>query len=123
MSDVPPPPQQPPWGGPPGPPPGPAYPGSPNYPGYGYVPPKNNSNAIAALCCAIGAWMVCPIVPAIVALVLANNAEREIKASGGTQTGEGLAQAAKIVSWIHLALIGAVIVLFVLIAVVGSSSQ
>lgn len=111
MTGVPPPPL------PPGPPPSgpPPFAGGPAGPSYGYVAPQNNGNAIAALCCAIGAWMVCPIVLAIIALVLAANAEREIALSRGAQAGEGLVQAARIVSWIHLCLMSLIVVGVILV--------
>lgn len=112
MTDVPPPPPRPP-ASPSGPPP---FGAGPHGGGYGYaLPPRNNGNAIAALCCAIGAWLVCPIVPAIIALVLAANAEREIALSRGAQTGEGLVQAARIVSWIHLGLMSLIVIGLVLL--------
>ena len=75
--------------------------------------------AIGALACAIGAFLVCPLIPAIVALVLAHNSDQKIKASGGRLTGEGLNTAARIVSWIHLGLFAFGIVIIVIIAAAG----
>jgi hypothetical protein len=49
-------------------------------------------------------FVVCPLIPAIVALVLASSADAEIRASGGRLTGEGLNKAAKIISWINIGL-------------------
>ncbi len=63
-----------------GPPPG--YSPPPGY-GYGYpAPPSTEGNAIAALILAIASFLVCPVIPAIIALVLAGSAKRNILASG-----------------------------------------
>ncbi len=75
-------------------------------PGYG-VPqtpqPQTNNNAIIALVLAIVSWAVCPIIAAIVALVFASKASKEIEQSGGWQTGGGFVTAAKIIAWINIA--------------------
>ena len=85
-------------------------------PAYGPVPQTSNS-AIVALILAIGAWIICPIIPAIVALVFANKADKEIAAGNGWVTGGGLVLASKIVAWINIGLYGALIAigLFVLL--------
>lgn len=85
-------------------------------PVYGPLPQTSNS-AIVALILAIGAWLVCPIIPAIVALVFANKADKEIAAGNGWVTGGGLVLASKIVAWINIGLYGALIAigLFVLL--------
>ena len=57
-----------------------------------------------ALVLAILSFVVCPVLPAIVALVLASSADQEIRASGGRISGQGLSKAAKIISWINLGL-------------------
>jgi hypothetical protein len=56
------------------------------------------------------------VVAAIVALVLASSANREIRESGGWVTGDGLVTAAKILAWIHLALFVMALLVFILIA-------
>ena len=118
--------------------PPPAYPDAggayppPAYPGYrvtaapapGYAPaPQTSSNAVIALILAIVSWAVCPIIPAIVALVLANSAAKEIDASGGRIQGSGLVTASRIVSWVNIGLWAAVTVIgvffVVLVAVAG----
>jgi hypothetical protein len=60
--------------------------------------------AVGALICAIGAYVVCPVVLAVVALVLAQNARNHIDAAGGRLTGTGLVTAARVIAWLHLAL-------------------
>jgi hypothetical protein len=105
--------------------PPPAYP-APGYPAPA-VGPQTSSNAIIALILAIVSWAVCPIVPAVVALVLASNAQKEITASGGRIQGGGLVTAAKIVSWVNIGLWAAVLVVgvffLVLFAVAGGMSE
>lgn len=108
----------------------PAYP--PAYPppyvqAYGQpsgVSPTTSSNAIVAIILAITSWLVCPIVPAIVALVFAARADREVRASGGTIQGGGLSTAAKVVSWINIGIFVAVmlmaIVFFIVAAAIGA---
>jgi len=74
-------------------------------PGYG-VPqapaPQTNNNAIVAFVLALVSWVICPIIPAIVALVFASKGKKEIEQSGGWQTGEGFVTAAKIISWLNI---------------------
>jgi hypothetical protein len=118
-----------PYAGPPGPgpypgPPGPGpYPGAPGWgppPGYGYGPPREtDQTAIWALVCAIGAWVVLPVVLAVVALVLASHAQRDIAASGGFKEGQGLVQAARLIAWINLAFAGFFVVLGLVVAAVA----
>ena len=90
------------------------YPPQP-YPGqaYPYAPmPTTSTNAIVGLVLAVLSWVLCPIVPAIVALVLARQSDREIQASGGTVGGEGLNTATRVVSWINIGVWGTLIVVF-----------
>jgi len=94
----------------------PAY-GQPTYgqpaygqPGYGYPPaPSTDSTAIWALVLSIVSWVLCPVIPAVIALVLASSAERNIEASNGALAGVGMVKAARIISWIHLGLFALVI--------------
>ena len=111
---------------PPGPPPGyaPGYPAAgyppPGYPAPSYPPPAPTStNAIVALILAVSSWIVCPIVPAIVALVFASKASKEIKASGGSIQGAGLVTGANITAWINIGFWGLFVVLFGLIFLIA----
>ncbi len=91
------------------PPPGPGYPPAP-YPGAGYYPARmTNSNATISLVLGIVAWLVCPVT-AIFSIVYGRRAQDEIDASGGTQTGEGMAKAGIIMSWVLLGIYGLVLV-------------
>ena len=72
---------------------------------------------MVALVLAIASFVVCPVLPAIGALFVANNAEQSIRNSGGRKTGEGLAKAARIISWVHLGLV-ALVVVFIFVAII-----
>jgi len=102
--------------------PAPAY-QPPAAPVYAPAPPTS-SNAIIALVLSIVSWAICPIIPAIIALVLAASAQKEIAAGQGRVQGQGLVTAAKIISWINIGLWAAVIVIggfFLVLALVASS--
>jgi hypothetical protein len=71
----------------------------------------------------IVSFLVCPLIPAIVALFVASSADQEIRASGGQIGGEGLSKAAKIISWINIGLCAAGIVLLVIGLAVASSQS
>lgn len=116
------PPQQPGYG-PPTPPGGYGY--APGYPPYPVATPAVSGRAVAVLVlgiaslvglCMYGLTVVC----AIVALALAPGANREIRASNGWKTGEGMVKAGVICSWICIALavvgILAIVALFVVAA-------
>lgn len=79
--------------------------------------PQASSNAIVALVLAIASWFVLPVIAAIVALILASKATNEIRASNGWLTGEGMALAAKILSWINIAVWTVVVLVFVAIVI------
>jgi len=74
--------------------------------------------AIWALICAIGSWVLLPVVLAIVALVMANRADEAITAAAGWKQGQGMVSAARVIAWIHLVLV-ALIIVFVLALLVG----
>jgi hypothetical protein len=108
-----------------GPPPGYGSYGPP--PGYGASPvgpppmaphwappPQTSGTAIAALVLACCSWVVFPLIPAIVGLVLASNAQRDIDASGGRLTGDGLLTATRWIAWLNIGLCVAGVVLFLL---------
>ena len=111
---------------PPGPPP--AYPPAYGVPGAApmYAPaPPTSTNAIIAFVLSIVSWAICPIIPAIVALVLAASAQREIAAGQGRVQGGGLVTAAKVISWINIGFWAAIIVIggfFLVLALVAGSA-
>jgi hypothetical protein len=119
---------QPGYGQPYGPPPGYGQPGY-GQPGYGqpvpagygypgYAPPSTDGNAVAALILAIASFVVCPLITAIIALVLAGSAKRSILASGGAKQGLGMVTGARIIAWANIAIV-ILVVLVLIIAVVA----
>ena len=103
-----------------GAPPPPGYSGGyGGYPyGYGYpggVAPRTDGTAIAALVLAIVSFVLCPLIPAVVALALIPGSRRTIKASGGTLSGDSILTAAKWIAWINVVLAG----LFVILIFIG----
>lgn len=116
----------------------PGQPGQPPYPppvygqayGYSYGPPgytqvyvaaptpRTSTTAIIAMVLAGLSFLYCPVVFAIVALVMAQQAEREIAESNGWVTGDGLVTGARIAAWLNIGLaVLVVVVVFVLAAV------
>ncbi len=93
--------------------------GTQQYP-YPYPQPasRTSGSAVAALILAIASFLVCPVIAAIIALVLAASAKREIRDSGGWIGGEGLVTAAKIIAWIHLAMF--ILALLAIIVIAGT---
>jgi hypothetical protein len=115
-----------------GPPPGygqPGYGPQPGYgapPGYGYgypAGPQTDSTATAALVIAIVGIFICMPVGAIVALVMANSAQKRIEASEGRLTGLELTRAARIIAIVELVLTGVLILGGVLLIVFSLGPQ
>jgi len=73
--------------------------------------PGASGNSIVALVLSITSWVVCPILFAIIALVFANKAEKEIAASNGSVGGGAFVTASKIVAWVNIGVYSAFIVL------------
>jgi hypothetical protein len=126
----PPPAQAPPPPPPPSAPPGQQQWGPPPAGGYqqygypGYAPPRRTeSNAIAALVVAILSFVICPLIPAVVALFLASSAKRNIDASNGALDGESLVKAARIIAWVNIGLCILGIAVGVLVIVVAAASS
>jgi hypothetical protein len=88
--------------------------GQPGY-GYGYPPgPQTDSSATAALVIAVVGFFICAPVGAVVALVLANSAQKRIEESNGRLTGLEQARWARIIAIAELALTAVVILVGVL---------
>jgi hypothetical protein len=100
------------------PPPGP--PGVPAASVQAY--PQSSNNAVIALILAIVSWVVCPIVMAIAALIFASKADKEIKLSNGWLTGSGLVLAAKILSWINIALYILIGLFFLVVFIIAAAN-
>jgi len=94
----------------------PAYGSGYGYPGY--VPRRTDTKAIIGLVLAIASWVMCPLVAAVVALVLASQSSREIEASQGALEGRGLNTATKWVAWLNIVLtiVGIIAVIALVVA-------
>jgi hypothetical protein len=92
-------------------------------PGYGYpYVPANSGKAVTVLILGIASlvlvWLCgIGVIAAIVALVMAPGAKREIEQSGGRFTGHGMVTAGQVTSWVTIGLA----VLGVLLFAVGLS--
>jgi hypothetical protein len=99
-----------------------------SYPGYGYPTGQSTSNrAVTVMVLGIASlvlFFACGLglVLAIVALVLAGGAKREIDESGGALGGAGMITAGRITSWITIGLTIAAIIFFIVLAVAGAFS-
>ena len=96
----------PPAGSYPPPPPG----GAPAPGGYGGVP-QQNKKALWSMILGILGLVCCGFFTGVPALIIGNQAKQEIAASGGTQTGEGMAKAGVILGIIAIVfgIIGAIV--------------
>jgi hypothetical protein len=91
------------------------------------LPPRSSAKAVAVLILGIaGLVFTCAygfgVIAAIVALVLAPGAKREIQSSQGTLTGEGMIKAGVICSWLSVALAALGIALGVLLIMGADAS-
>jgi hypothetical protein len=66
--------------------------------------PQSNTMAIVSLIAGIASFVVIPLIGAIVAIITGNNARKEIAASNGMQTGDGMAKVGVILGWVNIAL-------------------
>jgi hypothetical protein len=82
---------------------------------------RTEGNAIASLILGIAAFVVCPLIPAILAVIFGNKAKQNIAADPSLE-GEGLAKAGVILGWINIGLAAAVALLLVILIFVGSST-
>jgi hypothetical protein len=66
--------------------------------------PQSNTMAIVSLIAGIASFVFIPLIGAIVAIITGNNARKEIAASNGMQTGDGMAKVGVILGWVNIAL-------------------
>jgi uncharacterized protein DUF4190 len=79
--------------------------------------PRTNNLAIVSLIFGVVAWVLCPIVGAVVAVVTGHRARGEIRTSG--EGGEGMALAGLILGYLNLGLVGVSILVIVLILLIS----
>lgn len=103
------------------PPPGGGYlpppPGGGSYPppppgGGGYAQPQSNKKALWSMILGILGLVCCGVFAGVPALILGNMAKKEIAASGGAQTGGGMAKAGFILGIISIAVTVIYIILY-----------
>lgn len=70
----------------------------------GYAAPQTNQKALWSMILGILSLVCCGLFAGIPALILGNSAQKEIVASGGMQTGDGMAKAGVILGWISIGL-------------------
>lgn len=100
---------------PPPPPPG----GDAGYPPGGYAQPQMNQKALWSMILGILSLICCGIFTGIPAIILGGSAKREVGASGGAQSGLGMAKAGVILGWISVA--WSIIVVIILVTSGGFS--
>ena len=78
---------------------------SQTYGQYGYTTgPQTSSKATVALVLSIVSFVVCPVIPAVAALIFASQATKEIRESNGRYTGQGMVTASRIIAIANLVL-------------------
>jgi len=84
--------------------------------------------ATVSLITGIASWVVLPLIGAIIAVITGHMAKKEIRESGGTLTGDGLATAGLVLGYVQIGLTAvslcllACIFAFSLFAASGSGS-
>jgi len=66
---------------------------------------STNTAAVVSLVCVILAWTALPLLGSLVAIVAGHGALRQIRASDGLETGEGMALAGLVLGWIQIGLL------------------
>ena len=92
--------------------------------GYGYAPAygpsRTNGLAVASLVLGIVGWMACGV-GSILAIIFGAIARNQIRASGGQESGEGMAKAGIILGCVFIGLIAVYFVLLIVLAAASSS--
>lgn len=81
-----------------------------------------NGKAVGGLVCVAVSWFTCGFPLAVVGVVLATLAGREIARSDGAQSGGRLVTAAKVAGWVHIAFALTVAGLFAALLVAGGAA-
>jgi hypothetical protein len=90
---------------------------------YGYQAPTTSSGAITSLVLGIVSLVLCGLFTGIPAMIVGSKARKDIAASGGRQTGDGLAIGGVILGAIGTALSVIGIVIIFSVALLGSSTE
>jgi hypothetical protein len=81
--------------------------------------PQSSSLAVISLIAGIASFFILPLLGAIAAIITGSMAKKEIRASRGRMSGEGMASAGMILGWINIGLSVIGICLAVLVLVGG----
>ncbi len=79
---------------------------------------RTEGTAVASLVLGIAGFIICPLIPSILAIVFGNQAQRKI-AQDPSLEGEGMAKAGVILGWIGVALVVVGILFIVIVAASG----
>lgn len=79
-----------------------------------YSAPQQSGKAVASLICSLAGLFMCFFVGQIIGLVLGYGAKREIEASRGRLTGEGLAKAGIIIGWVGIGIDGLLVLIWLI---------
>jgi hypothetical protein len=79
---------------------------------------RTDGNAIASLILGIASFLVCPLIPAILAVIFGNKAKHSI-ANDPSLEGEAMAKAGVILGWVNIGLFALVVTIIVIIAASG----
>ncbi len=79
-----------------------------------YSAPQQSGKAVASLICSIAGLFMCLFVGQIIGLVLGYGAKRDIEASQGRLTGEGLAKAGIIIGWVGIGIDGLLVLIWLI---------
>jgi hypothetical protein len=79
---------------------------------------KTNTMAIVSLVSGLIAWFMAPILASIVAIITGHMARKQIRASGGLETGDGMAIAGLVLGYLSL-LIGVLGLIFAVLVFFG----
>lgn len=87
------------------------------YPGH-VVQQKTNTMAIVSVIAGALGWFAAPVLASIVAVITGHMARSQIRASGGTENGDGLAVAGLVLGYVSL-LLGLIALIGVVLMFVG----
>ena len=90
-------------------------------PSFQPVMSHTSTMAIISLVAGIGTWTILPAIAAIVAIITGHMAKNEIKKSGGTVTGNGMATAGLVLGYIQIAVFACLCVVVIVMLALGIS--
>ena len=94
---------------------------TPQSQGFAQPVPQTSTLAIVSLIAGIATWIFLPLVGALIAIVTGHMAKKEIRASMGRLTGDGLATAGLVLGYMQIILVVIPVCLIVFLALLGPS--